>query len=124
MHHLGKDPLFVEDDVFRIIVPLDDTYSFDYGIENRGSKVIEINNADKMPINYLSAQQSLIIEFAKKKGQITSRQVETLLGVKQRRARIILGELVNMEILERQGSYKSTIYVLKNNCHSDPSEAF
>lgn len=87
-------------------------------------KVIEINNADKMPINYLSAQQSLIIEFAKKKGQITSRQVETLLGVKQRRARIILGELVNMEILERQGSYKSTIYVLKNNCHSGPSEAF
>lgn len=124
MHHLGKDPLFVEDDVFRIIVPLDDMYSFDYGIENRGSKVIEINNADKMPINYLSAQQSLIIEFAKKKGQITSRQVETLLGVKQRRARIILGELVNMEILERQGSYKSTIYVLKNNYHSGPSEAF
>ena len=50
MHHLGKDPQFVEDDIFRIIVPLDDTYSFDYGIENRGSKVIEINNADKMPI--------------------------------------------------------------------------
>lgn len=130
-YYSGKDPQFVEDDVFRIIVPLDDTYSFDYGIENRDSKVIEINNADKMPINadkmpinYLSAQQSLIIEFAKKKGQITSRQVETLLGVKQRRARIILGELVNMEILERQGSYKSTIYVLKNNCHSGPSEAF
>ena len=113
-YYSGKDPQFVEDDVFRIIVPLDDTYSFDYGMENRGSKVIEINNADKMPINHLSAQQGLIIEFAKKKGQITSRQVETLLGVKQRRARTILGELVNMEILERQGSYKSTIYVLKN----------
>ena len=63
-YYSGKDPQFVEDDVFRIIVPLDDTYSFDYGIENSDSKVIEINNADKMPINYLSAQQSLIIEFA------------------------------------------------------------
>ena len=49
-YYSGKDPQFVEDDVFRIIVPLDDTYSFDYGIENRDSKVIEINNADKMPI--------------------------------------------------------------------------
>ena len=113
--------MFVEDDVFRIIVPLDDAYSFDYGIEAGSSKVIEINNADKMPINAdktpvnsLSAQQNSIIQFAKETGSIKSRQVEELLGVKQRRARRILGELVNMGILERQGAYKSTVYVLKN----------
>lgn len=120
-YYSGKDPLFVEDDVFRIIVPLDDAYSFDYGIEAGSSKVIESNNADKMPINAgktlvnsLSAQQNSIIQFAKKTGSIKSRQVEELLGVKQRRARRILGELVNMGILERQGAYKSTVYVLKN----------
>ena len=123
-----KYPLFVEADVFRIIVPLDDAYSFDYGIEAGSSKVIESNNADKMPINAdkmpinagktlvnsLSAQQNSIIQFAKETGSIKSRQVEELLGVKQRRARRILGELVNMGILERQGAYKSTVYVLKN----------
>lgn len=88
---------------------------------NYSSKVIESNNADKMPINAgktlvnsLSAQQNSIIQFAKKTGSIKSRQVEELLGVKQRRARRILGELVNMGILERQGAYKSTVYVLKN----------
>lgn len=127
-YYSGKDPLFVEDDVFRIIVPLDDAYSFDYGIEAGSSKVIESNNADKMPINAdkmpinagktlvnsLSAQQNSIIQFAKETGSIKSRQVEELLGVKQRRARRILGELVNMGILDRQGAYKSTVYVLKN----------
>lgn len=120
-YYSGKDPLFVEDDVFRIIVPLDDAYSFDYGIEAGSSKVIESNNADKMPINAgktlvnsLSAQQNSIIQFAKETGSIKSRQVEELLGVKQRRARRILEELVNMGILERQGAYKSTVYVLKN----------
>ena len=127
-YYSGKDPLFVEDDVFRIIVPLDDAYSFDYGIEAGSSKVIESNNADKMPINAdkmpinagktlvnsLSAQQNSIIQFAKETGSIKSRQVEELLGVKQRRARRILGELVNMGILERQGAYKSTEYVWKN----------
>lgn len=127
-YYSGKDPLFVEDDVFRIIVPLDDAYSFDYGIEAGSGKVIESNNADKMPINAdkmpinagktlvnsLSAQQNSIIQFAKETGSIKSRQVEELLGVKQRRARRILGELVNMGILERQGAYKSTVYVLKN----------
>lgn len=94
---------------------------------NYSSKVIESNNADKMPINAdkmpinagktlvnsLSAQQNSIIQFAKETGSIKSRQVEELLGVKQRRARRILGELVNMGILERQGAYKSTVYVLK-----------
>lgn len=77
---------------------------------NYSSKVIESNNADKMPINAdkmpinagktlvnsLSAQQNSIIQFAKETGSIKSRQVEELLGVKQRRARRILGELVNM----------------------------
>ena len=95
---------------------------------NYSSKVIESNNADKMPVNAdkmpvnagktpvnsLSAQQNSIIQFAKETGSIKSRQVEELLGVKQRRARRILGELVNMGILERQGAYKSTVYVLKN----------
>lgn len=95
---------------------------------NYSSKVIESNNADKMPINAdkmpinagktlvnsLSAQQNSIIQFAKETGSIKSRQVEELLGVKQRRARRILGELVNMGILERQGAYKSSVYVLKN----------
>ena len=111
---MGKDPQFVENDIFRIIVPLDDEYSFDYGVENRSSNAIETKSADKVPINNLTAQQSTILKFAKEKGKITSRQAEELLEVKQRRARSILGELVNIGILDRQGSYKSTVYVLKN----------
>ena len=125
-YYSGKDPQFVEDDVFRIIVPLDDEYSFDYGIENRSNNVIETKSADKMPIsadkvpiNNLTAQQNTIFQFAKEKGKITSRQAEELLEVKQRRARSILGELVNMGILERQGLYKSTVYVLKNGRKTD-----
>lgn len=46
-------------------MPLDDTYSFDYEIENRVNKVLKLTmpiNADKMPTNDLSAQQSLINE--------------------------------------------------------------
>lgn len=117
----GKDPQFVENDVFRIIVPLDEGYSFDYGIANGSSNIIELESADKVlisadkvPVNNLTAQQSTVLQFTKEKGKITSRQAEDLLKVKQRRARSILGELVNMGILERQGSYKSTVYVLED----------
>lgn len=118
-YYSGKDPQFIEDDIFRIIVPLDNEYSFDYSTENRKHIIIENAdkmpiNADKVPINNLSVRQRAILQFVKGNGQITSRQAEELLEVKQRRARSILGELVDMGILERQGSYKSTIYVLKN----------
>ena len=120
-YYSGKDPQFIEDDIFRIIVPLDNDYSFDYSTESGSHNKIETKSADKVPIsadkvpiNNLSAQKKLIIQFVKEKGTITSRQAEELLKVKQRRARSILGEMVNMGILERQGSYKSTVYVLKS----------
>lgn len=70
-------------------------------------------SADRMPINGLSAQQKIIFQFVDEKGQITSHQAELLLKVKQRRARIILGEMVDLDVLERQGAYRSTVYVLK-----------
>ena len=43
------------------------------------------------------------MKFITNNGKITSRQVEALLEVKQRRARIILGEMVDLNLLERQG---------------------
>ena len=113
----GKNAQKAVDDAKSEIERLDQLWS----AVDKNSEIYQLNQKKKMKV---SDETLELIEFAKKKGQITSRQVETLLGVKQRRARIILGELVNMEILERQGSYKSTIYVLKNNCHSGPSEAF
>ncbi|MCD8300237.1 MAG: putative DNA binding domain-containing protein [Clostridiales bacterium] len=38
-YYSGKDPEFREGDVFRIIVPLDDAYSFDYGLGNPESGI-------------------------------------------------------------------------------------
>lgn len=121
-YYSGQEPEFIEGDVFRIIVPLDDEYSFDFNLmkdEKQSADKVPIN-ADKMPINTdtvsensLSSQQKIIYHFVAENGQITSHQAETLLEVKQRRARIILGEMVDRGVLERQGSYKSTVYVLK-----------
>ena len=67
-----------------------------------------------MPIVNLSTQQRVIFQFVKENGKITSSQVETLLEVKQRRARSILSGMVDLGILERQGSYRRTTYVLKD----------
>ena len=123
----GKEPEFRESDVFRIIVPLDEAYSYDFDFTKAANDIGHMNgmssetenadkvpiSADKMPINGLSAQQKIIFQFVEEKGQITSHQAELLLKVKQRRARSILREMVDLDVLERQGSYKSTVYILK-----------
>ena len=55
-YYSGQIPEFIEGDIFRIIVPLDDSYSYDYG--NNENK-----SADKMPINNLSKQEILIVNY-------------------------------------------------------------
>ena len=111
--------------MFRITVPLDDEYSFDYGSITGNRSAIEKNDniknveevpieTEEVPIVNLSTQQRTIFQFVKENGKITSSQVETLLEVKQRRARSILSGMVELGILERQGSYSRTTYVLKD----------
>ena len=57
----------------------------------------------------IKKQQKKILEYI-----ITSRQTEELLEVKQRRARIVLVEMVNNGLLEKQGAYKTPVYVINN----------
>lgn len=115
----GKEPEFMEGDVFKIIVPLDENYSYDAILTNENADKMPIN-ADKVPIRVdksvedrLSYQQKMIYQYMKEHGKATSQQIAELLEVKQRRAREILGEMIYMDFVEKQGAYKSTVYVLK-----------
>ena len=115
-YYSGQEPEFIEGDVFRIIVPLDDEYSFDFSSTvnvRRSADKVPIN-ADKMPINAggLSEQNRLVLDYVKENGKITSHQAGLLLQVKQRRARDILGNMAKIGLLEKRGAYKTTTYVI------------
>ena len=62
----------------------------------------------------IKKQQKKKLKDIKENGNITSRQAEELLEVKQRRARIVLVEMVNNGLLEKQGAYKTPVYVINN----------
>lgn len=115
-YYSGKTPEFIEGDIFRIIVPLDDMYSYDFGAAERESADKMPISADKVPINIqikgLSAQETLIVDYLQKNEKITTSKAEEVLGVKQRRAREILKELTEKEVLLKCGAYKGTVYVL------------
>ena len=115
-YYSGQEPEFIGGDIFKIIVPLNDEYSYDFET-NR----IETDNADKVQksadkiresADKLLAQYKLILDYTEKNGKITSRQAEELLNVKQRRAREVLSKMVDKEALIKQGAYKSTVYML------------
>ena len=106
----GQEPVFKEGDVFQIIVPLNDSYSYDFEpayLKDSGMKVPDSNlkvpdSDSKVPDSNLKvpdsdlilAQRNRILQYASLCGSITSRQVEELLSVKSRRARNILSDLV------------------------------
>ena len=62
--------------------------------------------------NFQSKQQEAIYNFIEKNGQIVTAEVEELLGVKQRRARKILKEMVEGGLLRKIGAAKNTHYIL------------
>ena len=133
----GKQPEFKEGDVFRIIVPLDEAYSFDIAAKQRNAdKVSESadkasESADKTVykdflIPDKNGKTSILIEKETRTDQekilmaylceydkITSGKAGELLGVKQRRARAILKEMADRNILSKQGAYRNTEYILK-----------
>lgn len=57
-------------------------------------------------------QQQKIVEYIKENGQIVSAEAEELLGVKQRRARIVLNDMVKNGLIIKVGASRGTRYVL------------
>ena len=65
--------------------------------------------ADKLPI---TEQERKIHKYVIENGSISTAQTAKLLGVKQRRAREILGKMVENCWLRKEGASRSTIYVI------------
>lgn len=121
----GKDPEFKEGDIFRIIVPLDDAYSFDFG-----------TTADKLPINSdkvmgratknatdatdsatkdatdktkveLSEDEKKILALIKAEPQITQKKLQQATGISLGTIKRILPKLQEKGIITRTGSRRS-----------------
>lgn len=66
------------------------------------------DSANKMPDN---EQEQQIYKYVLENGSITTAKVVELLGVKHRRARAVLMDMVEGAYLRKEGAARSTIYV-------------
>lgn len=62
----------------------------------------------------LTSQQKLVYEYILQHQQITPSEAQHLLGVKERRARTVLGKLISLGLIQRLGSAQQTRYVITN----------
>ena len=73
------------------------------------------DNTDKMPDRMKempdNEQERKILKYVLKYGSITTVKAAELLGVKQRRARAVLMNMVKRAYLKKEGAARSTIYV-------------
>ena len=122
--------MFIEGDIFRIIVPLDADYSFDFGqakpgydagspgysdIEGKsGESTGKIRKSTGKVREKLNASPKKIIGYVEKNGMITNKEAQKLLDIKESRVLKILRELTNLELLKKEGKSKGTYYILQN----------
>lgn len=98
----GQKPEFIEGDIFRIIVPLDDKYSFDYEI---GSGTTD-KTTDKLPINLTSTEKK-ILEAISVNPNITQAQLAMRIGITTDGVRYAFKNLKSKGILSRVGSRRN-----------------
>ncbi len=96
----GKSPRMIEDDIFRIIVPLDDSYSADASIAP-----LSVNPEPLQ--NELTKTQNHILEEIRKKPSVSAEELAGLLNLSSRTIETNIKKLKALGILHREGSNKT-----------------
>lgn len=86
---IGNKPEFVEGDVFRIVVPLDDGYSFDIG------------------------REQAIIDLLKQRPDLSQKQLARLLNMNLNTVKYYMKKMRNNGRLQREGSSQKGLWIVK-----------
>ncbi len=103
-YYSGKEPQFLEDDIFRIIVPLDESYSYDYALFNRKNGVsdTEVDTIDtNKDTNDL--KMSLLL-YIKQNASCTQKEYADKLAVSLPTVKRLFAKLQKDNLLVREGT--------------------
>jgi ATP-dependent DNA helicase RecG len=113
----GKTPELIDGDVFKIIVPLDDDYSFDAQIGKAQTKdnVIGINDGINIGINDgLNDSQKRILELIALQPTITTADLSERIGISTRNIEANIKKLKDIGLLEREGAKRNGKWIVRD----------
>ena len=108
-YYSGEEPEFIEGDVFRLIVPLNEDYSYD-NVKN-GDEKTAIKNGDKKISKKTIQNYKKILEFMEEGKEYTIQDFCNLLNLKPSRTKELLKALT--QDIEQIGNNKNRKYRLK-----------
>lgn len=107
-YYSGKEPQFLEEDVFRIIVPLDETYSYDYALFNdkNGINDTEIDTIDtnRDTISDTSDLKKSLLLCIKQNASCTQKEYADKLSVSLPTVKRLFAKLQKDNVLVREGT--------------------
>ena len=112
----GKDPELIDGDVFRIIVPLDDEYSFDAETVKGQSKgkSVGMNDGINIGINDgINESQKQILEAMSINPTVTSLEIAENIGISRRNVEANISKLKKLGLLEREGAKRNGYWIVK-----------
>lgn len=115
-YYSGNEPEFVEGDVFRIVVPLDDGYSFDIG---RGPDVLQATTQAATQATTQATTQAnqtteqAIIDLLKQRPDLSQKQLARLLNMNLNTVKYYMKKMRNNGSLQREGSSQKGLWIVK-----------
>lgn len=98
----GQNPEFQEGDVFRVIVPLDEEYSFDHESSNKTTGKTTAN----LPLKLTKSEEALI-KILRENPSMTQPELAKQIGLSVDGIRSVIKRLKSKGMLSRKGSKRS-----------------
>ena len=106
----GKEPELIDGDIFRIIIPLDDEYS--YEVDNKAQNILKPN---LKPNKNYALNEKYIIDYLRKNPRATQLDIAKSIGKSRATVQNTVLALKGCGILERDGAKKNGKWVVKTN---------
>lgn len=111
-HYSGREPEFIEGDVFRIIVPLDDVYS-DTGNVQTTQAIRDTTQATQAVVGADCSIETRIMNVMLQKPTISQKEIASLLQENPNTVKYYIRKLKEVGRIERQGSSQKGKWVVK-----------
>ena len=112
----GREPELIEGDIFRIIVPLDDYYSFDYDVKTIPNDENTIPNDERTILNLsgdFTETQKAVIRYILDNPEITQAELAGKLDMSVVGIKYVIKKLKEKDVIYREGSNRGGYWVVK-----------
>lgn len=103
-YYSGEEPVFTEGDVFRIIVPLNDTYSFDFGQNGQSNHSNQTDQSDQSNQTGMVSEDKILLDFICQNPDMTNVLIAEHMGWTVSKVKYYIQKLKQTNKIKRIGT--------------------